>query len=220
MSRYIEMAGRVCGSLSVLRLVGPVEKGKQARWLCLCECGKEHEVNGRDLRHGHTTSCGCKKAEKCAVANTTHGMAGRHNKAPEYRVWAEMIQRCENPTSNRYYSHGARGIKVCKRWRKSFVAFLEDMGRRPEKGLSLERRDNDGNYEPANCCWATKKQQQRNKRTTHWIEAYGERRPLPEWAELCGLKPGTLLARLKAGWDAEKAVKESRHQEARKGRTR
>ncbi len=205
MTAEINLTGQKFGTLSVLgRVDESPEYHGQVAWACQCECGNVCVVVGRDLRVGHTKSCGCKKAEMIRAANTTHGGSrGRH---PEYRIWGEMLQRCENPNSNRYYTHGARGIKVCERWRHSYTAFIEDMGRRPAKELTLERRDNDGNYEPGNCYWATRVEQARNRRNSLSITIGGQTKPLLVWAEETGIKYATIYYRLKAGWTPEEAV--------------
>lgn len=207
----IEMVGKKCGFLTVLgRVGGCCRAGEQVLWVCRCVCGREAEARGRDLRKGKVKSCGCKKGEMCAAANRTHGASSKKDKWPEYRVWSEMLQRCYNPKNNRYQAYGARGVKVCTRWQESFEAFIKDMGRRPEKGLSLERRDNDGHYEPNNCYWATKKEQQRNKRTSKRITVDGVTRTEAEWAEITGVKRTTIASRLKAGMSPEEVVKPGR----------
>jgi hypothetical protein len=206
-----DMVGKTFGVLNVLKRAKPKpEHYGQAAWKCKCECGKTCVVTGRELRVGHTKSCGCKKSAACAIANTTHGAwVGQRTGGKvrgEWRVWAEMKQRCYNPKSNRYYTHGARGIKVCDRWLQSFKAFLEDMGPKPDKRMSLERRDNDKGYEPGNCYWATLVQQARNRRNNRMITANGQTKCVAEWAEITGIKSGTIRTRLKIGWSAEEAL--------------
>jgi hypothetical protein len=107
-----------------------------------------------------------------------------------------MISRCHNPKDKSYPRYGARGIRVCDRWRDSMVAFIDDMGPKPP-GASIERIDNDGDYCPENCCWASAKQQNRNKRTNHFIEFNGRRLCVQDWASELGLTPSALLHRLK-----------------------
>lgn len=124
-----------------------------------------------------------------------HGMTG----TPTYSVWRSMINRCTNPRVACFGRYGGRGIAVCPEWRHSFETFLDDMGERPA-GLSIERRDNDGDYCKANCRWATLKEQGRNKRSNCMLEVDGVSRPLSEWAELRGIDYFTLRSRIKRGW--------------------
>jgi hypothetical protein len=132
----------------------------------------------------------------------------RHSKrgapSPEYRVWASMIQRCENPARKSYASYGGRGIRVCPAWRLSFEAFLADVGPRPA-GTSLDRIDGDGDYEPGNVRWATPLQQANNARTNLLVTFNGETRTRAEWARHLGIKYFTLRQRLDKGWPVEKA---------------
>lgn len=138
-----------------------------ARWLCHCVCGKETVVYGCDLVSGHTKSCGCLQPERASetarVTSKKHGYFG----TKVYGVWSSMITRCENSNCPEYKNYGGRGIKVCKRWRRSFIAFLEDMGE-PPSGLTLDRTNNNGNYTPSNCRWATRFQQTHNRRNSKW----------------------------------------------------
>jgi len=117
-----------------------------------------------------------------------------------------MKQRCYNPNCNRFYTHGARGITVCDKWKDSYVAFMEDMGPRP-KGMTLERRDNDGDYTPENCYWATRIEQARNRQNTVRATLSGETKPIKQWCEELGLPYGTVIMRInRSGWSKEKAL--------------
>lgn len=115
-----------------------------------------------------------------------------------------MIRRCTDRTSGLYKNYGARGIKVCDRWANSIAAFIEDVGVRPSRGHYLERIDNNGNYEPGNCRWASRKEQARNKRNNHLITIGTETLTLAEWSERSGIHFGTILMRIKLGWPSER----------------
>lgn len=141
----------------------------RARWLCICDCGTEKVIRGHDLKMKRILSCGCLKREKCDEMhknNITHGEGGKNKKSPEYEAWAQMRSRCNNPNHAHWDRYGGSGIKVCQRWQSSFINFLADMGRRPSDAHSIDRYpDPYGDYEPANCRWATALQQRHNWRS-------------------------------------------------------
>jgi hypothetical protein len=209
MPRKIEMTGKRYGRLVVLGEHGKVH-GSIITWACLCDCGNSKVIRGDKLRNGETRSCGCFARESASERFTKHG--GRKTKL--YGIWSGMVNRVTNPNNDRYDSYGGRGIKVCDRW-MDFGNFRNDMGDTYRPGLTIERIDNDGNYEPGNCRWATWQEQARNKRTSHIIAREGEGIALAEAVEGTGIKYSTVEARINAyGWSTERALTE----EVRKAR--
>lgn len=134
-----------------------------------------------------------------------HGNARAGAKTPEYYAWMNMRGRCNNPKADRYPRYGGRGITVCDRWQTSFENFLADMGPRPP-GTTLDRKNNDGNYEPGNCRWATRTEQESNKSTSLTLMVAGERLHVSEVARRNGVKPDTAFKRILNGWPIENAV--------------
>jgi hypothetical protein len=162
--RRVDEVGNKHGRFEVLEFSGR-DKQNCALWKCRCECGVEKVVRGSSLRSGEIVSCGCYMREVASATFTTHGLS-RRNPTGEYTIWAGMKQRCLSPTSDCYADYGGRGITVCDRWKNDFAAFYEDMGPRPSPKHTLERKDNDGNYEPTNCIWLLKGDQVRNRRNS------------------------------------------------------
>ena len=203
------MVGHKFGRLTVLseRRV-TFASGRHLRsFLCQCECGTEKEVLGVHLRSGKIASCGCLLSEVTTRRFTKHGDAKAGKTAPEYRTWRAILARCHNPNNQDYPNYGGRGIAVCERWRRSYQAFLSDMGRKPSPKFSIDRYpDNDGNYEPGNCRWASDAEQRRNKSTNRIVTFNGREMTLVDACFLAGIPPKIVSARLKYGWDVTRAL--------------
>lgn len=149
------MTGKTVGNLLVIRRV--FVKKWIVHWECKCICGNTKVVAGGHLGKG-TVSCGCVKLQQISIAQKTHGMS----KTRIYNIWCKMIARCEDPKNNRFSRYGGRGISVCNEW-KSFESFFKDMGNPPSLSHSIDRIENNGNYEKSNCKWSTPKQQANNR---------------------------------------------------------
>jgi hypothetical protein len=172
-----------------------------ARWFCKCICGKEKTLYGFHLKSGGTKSCGCLRYE----ANGGHGATRNKKETVEYRTWKNVIARCYNPKRKGFKYYGGRGIKVCDKWLNNYKYFLADMGLKPSSEYSIERIDVNGNYEPSNCKWATKVEQNRNKRNNRTYTFNGKTMVMQDWAKYLGISPSQMSIRL-ADWPIEKAL--------------
>jgi hypothetical protein len=167
---------------------------RHAHWLFKCDCGVEKIIEAAHVLSGDNTGCGCQR--------TKHGL----HRAPEYHIWKAMIRRCTAPTQVGYHRYGGRGIRVCDRWRASVEDFLADVGRRPSPDHTLDRIDNDGNYEPGNVRWVAMTVQQRNRRDNRIVEFRGVPMTLTEACALAGVDRRTAHGRIKRGWDIGRAL--------------
>lgn len=178
-----------------------------ALWECICDCGAKTIVQNCNLKSGHTKSCGCLAREITSLSNRTHGYT-IGGQTPEYKIWVGIIKRCTNPNTKRWHRYGGRGITICERWR-SFENFLTDMGTRPSNKHSIDRINNDGNYEPSNCRWATAKEQGANTSVNRWITINDQKLTATQWTEKMGLNNNTFYTRLSRGWSEERALLQS-----------
>lgn len=203
MSAKIDMKGKRFGKLFVLHEAESYIKPsgqKVTMWHCKCDCGNEVDVQANKLRSGHSTSCGCHRHE----FRYKHGLAGTRL----HKIWVGMIHRCYDSKTKGYENYGGRGICVCKEWFDDFMSFRNwSINNGYKDNLTIDRIDNDGNYEPTNCRWATQKEQQLNKRNTVYLTMNGVTRTIPEWSEVIGIKQATIRSRIAKGWSVEKTLK-------------
>lgn len=195
--KFQYLCGAKFGRLLVYNFAGKKTYGSCGAvyyWDCLCDCGKTIILHTYDLRSGLRTSCGC--------SNNTDQPSKRRK---EYRRWKNMLSRCNNPQNSQWEDYGGRGITVCERW-MVFENFLEDMGPPPTPRHTLDRCNNNGNYEPNNCRWATYLEQGRNTRRNTTFTINGKTRCMSEWSEITGLSVHTIRSRLDLGWDITMAI--------------
>ena len=193
------LVGQRFGRLTVVKLARVEKHGNI--WLCKCDCGNMTEVATTYLTHGDSKSCGCLKRD----FGKTHGKSS----TKIYHVYQAMLQRCFNPKAQEYECYGGRGITVCEEWKNDFMSFWKwsiEHGYSENKGLSIERIDNDGNYKPSNCKWATRKEQAFNRRTTHSETFNGETKCYYDWAKVLHISEGRLKRLLSLGWSMQQIV--------------
>lgn len=202
--KYIDITGKTFCKLKVIER-SVLRDDNAMKWVCECECGKRIITRGAALRSGHTKSCGCltkMKRGKDGKIKSTHEMTA----TPTWNSWRMMRRRCYEKTLFAYCFYGGKGISVCERWRESFENFLSDMGERPD-GLTLDRIDSSGNYEPSNCRWSTAKVQGNNKSSTKFITFNGETLCVNDWANRLDMTVQSLWYRLyKYHWSIEDAL--------------
>lgn len=194
MAYNIDLRGKKFSKLTPIKKI-PKLNGVGRIWECLCDCGKITNVSTGNLLNGNTKSCGCYK-KFIGSQRKTHGQSST-NKTSEYQAWKGMKYRCYNKNGDHYHIYGARGIVVCDRWVNSFENFIADMGKKPTSKHSLDRIDNNGNYSPENCRWATDFEQRRNNSRNHWIEYKGKKMVVSDLAEILKTKHSNVLGMIK-----------------------
>lgn len=193
------MLGEKIGRREVLEYVPCEKQGRHFR--VRCSCGREDVVLGSTLRtQPRCRDCGAREKK------VQHGARRKKRTTPEYRAWTGLLSRCYNTRNAKYHRYGGRGIKVCDRWRESFTNFLSDVGYRPSPRHTLDRENNDGDYEPGNVHWVLPRDQARNRSNNRPLEALGQTRLLIEWANAFAIHPTTITGRLSDGWHPDKAV--------------
>lgn len=196
MPARLDLLGWVFGRLTVIG--EPINEGGGLKWLCRCTCGAEKHVLRAHLTGGYSQSCGCLSAEMSKDRATRHGLV----KHPIYSVWTGMLKRCRNPNCADFKDYGGRGIVVCERW-ADFATFYADMEPTWAKGLTIERDDVNGNYEPGNCRWVPMSEQSRNRRTCVYIDTPRGRMNLAEAARAFGIESTLLRYRIEKGWEPD-----------------
>ncbi len=198
MGYRFDLTGQVFGRLTARKHVGNNAK-KESLWLCRCACGVTITTTCSHLRSGNTKSCGCLQRDKAREIRTSHRHRGRKS-TPTYNSWASMKTRCspnQKKNTRNYQDYYLRGIRVCKRWAR-FENFLEDMGERPA-GTSLDRINNNGNYEPTNCRWADAKTQRENNNATIYVSHKGRNQTVTAWSRELGISSFTVFSRIRRG---------------------
>ena len=193
MKKARDLTGNKYGRLTVVSRAE--SKTRRIKWNCICECGNTSIVSGENLMSGHTKSCGCLLSER----RTSHGKS----KTRLYNIWRKMKSRCTNKNETHYNDYGGRGIEVCPRWFSSFDNFYNDMIEGYDDSLCIDRINNDGNYEPGNCRWVTRKVNSRNTRASRFIDGHN----LAEYCEKYNIPKNRVISRItKNGWDEKEAL--------------
>lgn len=195
MGQLLDLLGKTFHRLTVIKRHPLNTVGNNARWVCLCSCGKEVNVVGSNLVNENTKSCGCQRIDSSrenGLGRKTHGMT----KSPEYKAWQSMKDRCYNAECENFKNYGARGILVWADWITSFKTFYKDLGPRPSPEHSLDRIDVNGHYEPKNCRWATREEQSNNKRLNRFYIVEGVKLTVPQISRRYGIPVATLSSRL------------------------
>lgn len=204
MSKLIDLTGKSFGRLKVIQYHGYIKE--KSYWECKCECGKTTIVQMILLRKGRTKSCGCLSVELTVKRNKIHGETVGKKFTKEYLCWLSIRNRCLRKYSNSYPNYGGRGITMYTPWINSYKTFLNDVGRAPTKKHSIDRIDNNGNYEPGNIRWATRIEQANNKRCSLKIMYKNELRSIRELSDASGFPYGLIFTRISSGWDVSKAI--------------
>lgn len=199
-----DITGKKYGKLTVIEQSGK-DKHNNILWKCQCECGNVTSVSGYRLRNGVVKSCGCFRKEFPAKRFRRHGL--RHH--PLYVIWVDMRRRCETEKDCRYKDYGGRGISVCEEWHDFQIFYNWAIKAGYKEELSIDRIDNDENYTPQNCRWATREEQANNKRNNRPICIDGETKNLFQWCRQYNINPSTVITRINRGWSEKDAITKS-----------
>lgn len=201
MRKAVDMTGYKFNNCEVLYRVE--NRYGVAHWKCKCRCGKLFVSAGSNIRKGKTNSCGCYQKEKVSNTRKTHGKS----ESRLYGVWESMKQRCNNPNNPNYNRYGGRGIKIYSNWNNSFESFSNwAYANDYHDNLTIDRVDNNGNYEPENCRWVDCRAQSRNRNSNRLLKFQGKELCVAEWSDLTGINSNTILNRLSRGWSVEETL--------------
>lgn len=204
--KFEDLTGMKFGRLTVIRRAPNSPSSPTTRWFCICECGNETISYASRLKDGTTVSCGCYGREKVREAAIKHG--GRSTRL--YHIWSMIKQRTNNPKHTAYNHYGGRGIQMCNEWQNDFTAFRDwALNAGYTDLLSIDRIDNDGNYEPSNCRWVEAREQNRNQRQNIKLEFNGKSQLMIDWARELGITEQALFRRINVlHWPLERALTE------------
>ena len=202
-----DLVGQRFGKLVALRIDESMPSSSGYYWLCQCDCGNKKSIRMDALVSGRTNSCGC-----IPTGKIKHGQS----RSKLYGVWTAIKMRCYNPNEPAYCHYGMRGIRMCDEWHNSFQPFFDwAIEHGYSEGLTIDRIDNDGDYEPANCRWVTQRVQNSNRRDTVFIDWNGKSLSMREWSDITGMNIRTINYRYRAGWPPERIFTESVHSKKR-----
>ena len=198
-----EMVGKRYGYLTVLHIAEKKDKSGRKYLVCKCDCGNVKIIAAGHVRSGASKSCGCKGKEAVIKRCTTHGKSNSRL----FTIWQGIKRRCNNQNDQSFDHYGGRGISMCKEWSDDFQSFYEwSMSNGYSDDLTIDRIDVNGNYEPSNCRWATRKTQSRNKRNNHFVSINGVNQCISDWCKVSPVSMTTIYQRIRNGWDIEKAI--------------
>ncbi len=207
MSQLCDLTGQRFGRLTVLyRAPNKIDASGRRRvyWTCQCDCGNIVDVNADNVKHGRQRSCGCYKRECLHESKTTHG----ETETRLYGIWLSMKRRCDTPSLDAYKDYGGRGIRVCDEWKNSYEAFRDwSFANGYDDILTIDRIENNGDYQPDNCRWVDCVAQANNRRNNRILTYHGESHTVTEWARILGKNPKTLFSRVYSGDPVEKILR-------------
>jgi hypothetical protein len=199
--KYVDLTNQKFNRLTVLER--DQNRCNRVMWKCRCDCGNIISVSTNSLKSGNSKSCGCYKLESFTKITTKHHLSNTRI----YNIWKDMRKRCNNPNSSNYKNYGGRGITICDEWENNFMSFYNwSMNNGYSDSFSIDRINNDGNYEPSNCRWVDRKTQNSNTRQNHFITYNGKTLTITQWGKEYNINPHLLRYRLNNGWSIEKAL--------------